>query len=81
MLVLPEATPVASPVAEIVATPTLLDAQVATPVKSCWVPSAYVPVAVYCWVPATESVAAKGAIAIEVRTADVTVAIVWVEPS
>ena len=48
IVVLPVATPVANPVPLIVATTALLELHVTTPVKFCWLPSLYVPVAVNC---------------------------------
>jgi hypothetical protein len=54
IVVEPAAAAVATPSATIVATPVFDDVQVTEVVRSCAVPSEYVPVALNCWlVPAT----------------------------
>jgi len=49
IVLVPGATPRASPVAEIVATAVLVEDQVAVSVRSWVLPSLYVPVAMNCW--------------------------------
>jgi hypothetical protein len=79
-VVLPDATPVANPVEEMVATLVELEDQVATPVRSVVVPSEFVPMAVNCWVAPTLTVAPVGVTAIELSVAELTVMNVCVKP-
>ncbi len=65
MVVLPTLTPVASPPLLMVATPGLVELQVAEFVRSWWLPSLYVPVAANCCGDPTEIEGFTGVTAIE----------------
>src|SRR5262245_15474196 len=65
IVVVPPATPVASPDALTVATDGVDEAQVTCAVRSCVVPSEYVPVAVSCCVAPTAMLGPDGVTAID----------------
>lgn len=69
IVVEPEATAVASPLALIVATVVVPDVQVAVELRFFVEPSLYVPVAVNCWVAPTAMLAEFGVTAMEVSVA------------
>ena len=76
MLAVPVPTPLESPVLLIVATETVSDDHVAVVVRSCVLPSLYVPVAVNCCVVFSAIEGRAGVTAIETRVAVVTVSTV-----
>ena len=82
MVVAPALTPVASPLVLTVATVVLLDVHVAEFVRSCWLLSLNVPVAVNCCLFPAAIVGAAGVTAIETSVAGVTVKVVepFIEP-
>jgi hypothetical protein len=75
MLVVPAATPVATPLALIVAVAVLDDVHVTPVVNAAVVPLLYVPVAVYCCVSPAAMLTVVGVTAIDCSTAAVTVSV------
>jgi hypothetical protein len=76
IVLLPWAILEARPLDEIVATPVLLEVQEAEAVKSCVLPSEKVPVAVNCCITPTGMEGFAGVMAMDTRTAEVTVMVV-----
>jgi len=76
IVVEPAATPVANPVLPIPAIVGAEEVQVAEAVRSCVVPSLYMPVALNCWVRATTTEADAGVTVMETRVAPATVSVV-----
>src|SRR5277367_4466085 len=75
MLVVPAATPVATPLALIVPAAVFDDVQLTPVVNAAVLPLLYVPVAVYCCVSPAAMLAVAGVTAIDCSTAAVTVSV------
>jgi hypothetical protein len=73
MVALPTPAPVASPLLAIVATAVEDELQITVLVRSCVLPSLYVPVAVNCWLVPFAIVALEGVTDSDVSTAGATV--------
>jgi hypothetical protein len=69
----PSSTPVTAPLAETIATLSMDDNHVTVDVRTCVLPSVYVPVAVNCWIVPSASDESAGVTAIDCRAAGNTV--------
>jgi len=76
IVAVPIPTPLASPALLIVAVATVSDVQLAVLVRSCWLPSLNVPVAVNCCIVPFASEGAAGVTANDTSTAEVTLSVV-----
>jgi len=82
MVVDPDPTAVTRPLPVIVATFGALELQITLLVRFCVLPSLFCPVAVYCWLVPTPTVAAAGATEIETSEAfTVKVVKLWIDPT